>query len=78
MKKLCSDCEKLVNEMKIQNHEFEEKELRESLLEKAVSIFLDKHFKGGSKADREDYASLVSAKDIYDLREVFLNNRKGR
>ena len=61
--------------MKIQNHTLEEKELKENLLGEAVDKFLAKHFKGGSKADREDYASLVSAKDIYDLREVFLKTQ---
>ncbi|MCG8395715.1 hypothetical protein LWS67_03555 [Bacillus atrophaeus] len=40
-------------------------------LESAIETFLDKNFSGGSKADREDYCTHVSCKDIWDLREVY-------
>ncbi|PTY93041.1 hypothetical protein [Heyndrickxia sporothermodurans] len=39
-------------------------------LEDGVRKFVDKNYTGGSKSDREDYAQMVSAKDIYDLREL--------
>jgi hypothetical protein len=39
-------------------------------LREGVEKFVAKNFHGGAKADREDYGSLVSAKDIYDLREL--------
>jgi hypothetical protein len=39
-------------------------------LEKGIEKFTSKNFHGGSKSDREDYATMVSCKDIWDLREL--------
>lgn len=39
-------------------------------LESGIKAFVDKNYTGGSKSDREDYTQMVSAKDIYDLREL--------
>lgn len=40
------------------------------MLKQGVKRFVDKHYGGGSKANREDYVSIVSNKDISDLREL--------
>lgn len=40
------------------------------MLKQGVKRFVDKNFHGGSKADREDYTTMVSCKDIWDLREL--------
>ncbi|MFE8700927.1 hypothetical protein ACFYKX_11730 [Cytobacillus sp. FJAT-54145] len=46
-------------------------------LRATVQNFVDKNFHGGSKADREDYSTRVSCKDIWDLREAInLNSSK--
>jgi hypothetical protein len=46
------------------------------ILLQAVEKFVDKNFHGGSKSSREDYVVMVTAKDIYDLREA-LRQAKG-
>ncbi|WP_406589974.1 hypothetical protein [Bacillus atrophaeus] len=37
----------------------------------AIETFLEKNFPSGSKADREDYWTHVTCKDIWDLRESY-------
>lgn len=39
-------------------------------LKKGIKHFVDKNFKGGSKADRTDYATMVSCRDIWLLKEL--------
>jgi len=34
----------------------------------AVESFVEKNYKGGSKADRADYSQMVSCRDIWELR----------
>ncbi|QHW35724.1 hypothetical protein GZH47_33060 (plasmid) [Paenibacillus rhizovicinus] len=41
----------------------------------AVRVFVDKNFKGGSKANREDYTQMVTAADVYKLRESLEANK---
>lgn len=43
--------------------------------EKEVKGFVDKHFVGGSKSNREDYAQMVSTKDIFELRKLVMSDR---
>lgn len=40
------------------------------LLKQGITNFVDKNFHGGAKADREDYSTMVSCKDIWDLRDL--------
>lgn len=40
------------------------------VLKQEINKFVDKNFHGGAKADREDYTTMVSCKDIWDLKEV--------
>ena len=40
------------------------------MLKQGVKRFVDKYYGGGSKANREDYGSMVNNKDISDLREL--------
>jgi hypothetical protein len=42
---------------------------------KALDPFIEKNFKGGSKANREDYSCMVTSADIYKLREVLEANK---
>jgi hypothetical protein len=77
MKELCPSCKNIIKAMK--NDQEHKEHLENYPLNNAVEVFLEKHYQGGSKADREDYSVMVTAKDIYDLKEVFMaqkNNDK--
>jgi hypothetical protein len=39
-------------------------------LRMGIQAFVNKNFLGGAKADYEDYNTMVSCKDIWDLREL--------
>lgn len=51
-------------------------EMENKLLKQGIQKFVDKNFVGGSKSDREDYTQIVSCKDIWDLRELIIDNKK--
>jgi hypothetical protein len=49
-------------------------ETENKILKQGIQKFIDKNFVGGSKCDREDYAQMVSCKDIWDLRELIIKD----
>lgn len=55
--------DQLIEIIEIQQKEYEE-------LKNAVTKFIQKNFSPGQKSDREDYAQLVSCKDIWDLKKA--------
>jgi spore coat polysaccharide biosynthesis protein SpsF (cytidylyltransferase family) len=74
MKELCPPCKNIIKALK-KDQEYNE-HLENYPINKAVEIFLKKYYQGGSKADREDYNVMVTAKDIYELNEVFMERKK--
>lgn len=48
----------------------------EEKLENGIRVFVNKHFTGGSKANRDDYGQMVSTSDIYELRELLIKGEE--